>query len=70
MRTTLAIKEDLLQEAKKLSGARTIKDTVEIALDEFIRKRKARRLIELEGKVDLAFNVKDFLSRRRTDVPH
>ena len=40
MRTTLYIKEDLLKEAKKLSGAKTKKETVEMALEEFVRKKK------------------------------
>ena len=70
MRTTLAINEKLLDEAKALSGARTKKKAVEIALDEFIRRRKARKLLELEGKVELSFTLKEFLSRRRKDVPH
>ncbi|MEW6380201.1 MAG: type II toxin-antitoxin system VapB family antitoxin [bacterium] len=70
MRTTLVIKEDLLNEAKKLSGARTKKEAVEIALEEFIRRRKARKLLELEGKVELSFSLDEFLEGRRKDVPH
>jgi Arc/MetJ family transcription regulator len=70
MRTTLAIKDQLMQEAKILSGARTNKETVEIALDEFIRRRKAKKLIELEGKVDFTYTLEDFLKKRREDVPH
>jgi hypothetical protein len=69
MRTTLAIKEQLLREAKTLSGARTNKETVEIALDEFIRRRKAKKLIDLKGKVDLAYTLDEFLKQRRKDVP-
>jgi Arc/MetJ family transcription regulator len=70
MRTTLAINEKLLDEAKELSGARTKKEAVEIALDEFIRRRKARKLLDLEGKVELSFTLKEFLNRRKKDVPH
>ncbi len=70
MRTTLAINEKLLDEAKELSGARTKKEAVEIALDEFIRRRKARKLLELEGKIELSFTLKEFLSKRRKDVPY
>jgi len=40
MRTTLAINEELLNEAKALSGARTKKEAVEAAFEEFIRRRK------------------------------
>ena len=52
MRTTLAINEKLLDEAKALSGARSKKEAVEIALGEFIRRSKARKLLDLEGKVE------------------
>ena len=70
MRTTLAINEKLLDEAKVLSGAKTKKQAVEIALDEFIRRRKARKLLDLEGKVELSFTLKEFLGRRKKDVPY
>jgi hypothetical protein len=52
-----------------ISGAKTNKETVEIALDEFIRRRKAKKLIDLEGKVDLAYTLDEFLKQRRKDVP-
>jgi Arc/MetJ family transcription regulator len=70
MRTTLAIKEQLLEEAKTLSGARTKKETVEIALDEFVRRRRAKKLIDLEGQVEFAQTLDDFLKQRRKDVPY
>ena len=40
MRTTLAIKEKLLDEVKTLSGAKTKKDAIEKALEEFIKTEK------------------------------
>jgi Arc/MetJ family transcription regulator len=70
MRTTLAIKEHLLEEAKVLSGAKTKKETVEIALQEFIRRKKAKKLIDLEGKVELSHTLDEFLKQRRRDVPY
>ena len=70
MRTTLAIDEKLLDEAKALSGAKTKKEAVEIALDEFVRKKKAKKLLDLEGKVELSFTLKELLSRRNKDVPY
>ena len=69
MRTTLAINEELLNEVKLLSGAKTKKDAVEKALVDFIRRRKARRLLQLEGKIELSFTPKELLERRRKDVP-
>jgi Arc/MetJ family transcription regulator len=42
MRTTLAIKKDLLQEAKLLANVKSNNAAVEKALEEFVRRRKAR----------------------------
>ena len=70
MRTTLAIKEELLNEVKMLSGAKTKKDAVEKALEEFVKRRKAKKLLELEGRIELSFTTKDLIARRRKDVLH
>ena len=70
MRTTLAIKESLLDEVKLLSGAKTKKEAVEKALEEFIRRRKAKKLIELEGKMELSLTLDELIKQRRKDVPH
>jgi Arc/MetJ family transcription regulator len=48
MRTTLAINEELLNEVKLLSGAKTKKDAVEKALVDFVKRRKAKKLLQLE----------------------
>ena len=70
MRTTLTINEELLEEAKTLSGAKTWKEAIEIILEEFVRREKSKRLVEHEGKVDLSFSLPEFLKRRKGDVPH
>jgi len=70
MRTTLAIDEGLLDEAKELSGAKTKKETIEKALKELIQRRKSKKLIDLEGKVELSYTVEELTKRRRKDVPH
>ncbi len=70
MRTTLTIDEELLDEAKAVSGAKTKRETIEKALREFIRRKKAMKLLDLEGKVELSYTVEDLLERRKRDVPH
>lgn len=70
MRTTLVIKEDLLEEAKALSGVKTKRKAVERALEEFIRRRKAKKLLDFEGKIELSYSLNDLIRRRRKDVPH
>lgn len=50
MRTTLSIKRDLLEEAKKLSGAKTKKETIEMAFEEFVKREKSKNLWNLMAK--------------------
>jgi Arc/MetJ family transcription regulator len=69
MRTTLAIDDELLREVMDLSGAKTKKDAVEAALVEYVRKKKARKLLDLEGKIELTYTLNQLLERRRKDVP-
>jgi Arc/MetJ family transcription regulator len=70
MRTTLALNEHLLDEVKTLSGAKTKKEAVEKAMTEFIQRRRSKKLLDLEGKVELAYSVEELIKRRRKDVPH
>jgi Arc/MetJ family transcription regulator len=48
-RTNLVLDEKLLDEATRLSGERTYARTVERALRDFVRRAKARRILELAG---------------------
>jgi hypothetical protein len=52
MDTNLAINETLLDKALELGGFRSKKDTVNAALEEFIRRRKAEDVIDLFGKIE------------------
>jgi len=46
-RTNLVLREELLEEAVRLSGERTYSRTVERALEEFVRRAKARQILDL-----------------------
>lgn len=64
MATNLAIDDRLLDEALRVGGQRTKKDTVTQALQEFVQRRKQARILDLFGKVD--FDPKyDFKRQRR-----
>ena len=52
MATNLAIDNELLHEALVISGLKTKKDTVNLALKEFIDKRKQLEIIDIFGKMD------------------
>lgn len=65
MATNLDIDEKLLEEALRIGGNRTKKATVEQALEEYIQRRKQRKILKLFGKVDYdrSYNYKE--QRRR-----
>ena len=48
-RTNLVLREDLLEEATRLSGEKTYSRAVERALEDFVRRAKARKILELRG---------------------
>lgn len=52
MATNLAIDDQLLKEALVVSGLKTKKDTVNIALKEFVNRRKQQEILELFGQLD------------------
>ena len=53
MRTTLDLPKKLLEEAKRLSGAKTKTQTITWALEELCRKKRIEGLLALRGKVPL-----------------
>jgi Arc/MetJ family transcription regulator len=48
-RTNLVLREDLLEEVTRLSGEKTYSRAVERALEEFVRRARARQILELQG---------------------
>lgn len=52
MATNLSIDPDLLERALEVSGERTKKAAVTKALEEFIARRRQKRLAELFGKLE------------------
>ena len=48
-RTNLVLDESILEEALRLSGQRTYSAAVGMALEDFVRRAKARRILELAG---------------------
>lgn len=48
-RTNLVLDEALLDEAVRVSGERTYSRAVERALQDFVRRAKARRILDLAG---------------------
>jgi len=66
MATNLSLDPELIERALELSGERTKKAAVTRALEEFIARRRQKRLVELMGKLewDNSFDVKTERTRR------
>ena len=66
MATNLSIDPDLLERALKISGERTKKAAVTKALEEFIARRKQKRLLDLIGKLEWDTSY-DYKAERKRD---
>ena len=65
MATNLSLDPDLIDRAVEVSGEKTKRAAVTRALEEFIARRKQKRLVELMGKLewDTSFDYKAERSR-------
>ena len=65
MATNLAIDDTLLEKALEIGGYRSKKDTVNAALEECIKRRNAKELINLFGTIDYdsSYDYKKMRSR-------
>ncbi len=51
MRTNIVLNDEIVEEAMKISGAKTKKEVISKALKEFVENRKRLNLLDLEGKI-------------------
>lgn len=65
MRTNIEIDKNLMEEARSLAGAKTMRETVDLALKQLVDRHKRMGVLELAGKVkwegDLAEMRRNFL---------
>ncbi len=54
MRTNIVLDDNLVKEAIKLSGIKTKKDLIHLALKEFVENKRRLNLLDLEGKIEFA----------------
>ncbi len=68
-RTNLVLDEEVLEEATRLSGEKTYSATVMRALEDFVRRAKARQILDLRGsglwEGDLAGMRRDRARKKR-----
>jgi len=54
MRTNIVLDDKLIERALKVSGLRTKKELITVALKEFVRNRSRLDIRELKGKIDFS----------------
>lgn len=63
MRTNIVLDDELVKEAFRLSQAKTKKELIHMALEEFVRNRKKKDLLVLKGKIQF-FDGYDYKQMR------
>lgn len=54
MRTNIVIDDDLMDKAITVSGLKSKKEVVNVALEEFIQRHSQKNLLDLAGKIQFA----------------
>lgn len=54
MRTNIDLDDQLVEEAMQVSGVKTKKDVVNLALREFVKAKRKRSILDLAGQIDFA----------------
>ena len=63
MRTTVDIPEELLEEARRVTDSKTMRETIILGLQELVNRNKRQELRKLAGKIHLNLDLSR--SRRR-----
>lgn len=69
MKTTLDIPEDILNEAVRVSGARTKREAVLRALEEMNRRARLARLVARLGNSETFMDFDELMKLRELEMP-
>ena len=69
MRTTVDLPEELLEEARRVTDSKTMRETIVLGLQELVKKNKRERLLELAGKIRIDFDPSVSRGRGRSRKP-
>lgn len=69
MRTNIEIDDELIKEAQRLSGLKTKRAVVEVALRMFVRVQRQKDVLQLAGKVKWEGDLDAMREGRQFDDP-
>lgn len=64
MRTNIDIDDKLLEQARRVAGTKTKKETVEYALSELVRRRQRRKMLDLHGNFEWVGDLEEMRRNR------
>ena len=67
-RTNIELDEKLVKQAMRLFGKKTKKELVHFALNELIRRERAKGILSLEGKVKWEGNLREMRKGRFASI--
>ena len=69
MRTNIVLDDGLVQQAMKLTGARTKREVVHIALSSLVERKMRKNLLDLAGEIDFTPGFDHKALRELRDEP-
>ena len=64
MRTNVVLDDELVKEGLKLTKLRTKKDLVNLALEELVARRRRKKILKLEGRIEWEGNLNEMRRSR------
>ncbi|OGP49714.1 MAG: transcriptional regulator of the Arc/MetJ class [Deltaproteobacteria bacterium RBG_13_43_22] len=68
MRTNIVIDDALIKKVMNYTGLRTKKDVVHYALEEIVRRKERKKILDLQGKVRWEGNLNELRRYRFDDL--
>ena len=69
MKTTIELSDRVMEQAMLYTAAKTKKDAVRIAVEDFNRRQRLKRLAEKLGTFDGFLSPEDLEAQRARDIP-
>ena len=63
-RTVVNVRDEFVRKAKRLSGVKKKVTVVDLALAESVRRREARKILDLAGKVEGDWDLREWRKGR------
>ncbi|MEZ4902792.1 MAG: type II toxin-antitoxin system VapB family antitoxin [Spirosomataceae bacterium] len=64
MKTTIDLPQELIEEAMRITGSKTMVEAIKKSLNEMIEREKRLQLLNFKGKVDLTLDLEMLRDRK------